>query len=61
MKLNAYIQAQRKSYKEAAQELEVSYVSLYRWINSGVIPRPTVMKKIRDWSNGKVTLNDFAS
>lgn len=61
MTINDYIKLKRMTYVKAAEELSVDYATVYRWIHSGSMPRPAMLKKIREWSNGAVTANDFAT
>ena len=61
MTIDQYIKLKGLSYIAAAAELGVDYSTLYRWINSGSMPRPATLKKIREWSNGAVTANDFTT
>lgn len=61
MKIDEYIKLRRITYIKAAEELKVDYSTLYRWINSGAMPRPAKLKKIREWSSGAVTANDFTT
>jgi predicted DNA-binding transcriptional regulator AlpA len=59
MTIDQYIQLKRMTYLAAAEELGVDYTTLYRWINAETMPRPAMLKKIKEWSNGAVTANDF--
>lgn len=59
MTIDDYIKLTRKTYLSAAAELGVDYTTLYRWINSETMPRPAMLKKIKKWSQGAVTANDF--
>ena len=61
MTIDQYIKLKRMTYVEAAAELGVDYTTLYRWINSGSMPRTETLKKIREWSDGAVTANDFTT
>jgi len=61
MTIDQYIKLKRMTYVEAAAELGVDYTTLYRWINSCSMPRTETLKKIRDWSDGAVTANDFTT
>lgn len=61
MTIDKYIKLKKLSYLKAASELGVDYTTLYRWINTGSMPRPAMLKKIREWSDGSVTANDFAA
>lgn len=44
---------------EAAKELEVSYVRYWRWETGKTMPTLNALKKIKEWSDGQVTANDF--
>jgi len=44
---------------EAARELEVSYIRYWRWETGASTPNAKGLRRIRDWSDGQVTPNDF--
>ena len=46
---------------DAAKELGVTYLKYWRWHSGSVIPKPKEMAKIKKWSNGAVTADDFYS
>ncbi|MGP9633732.1 helix-turn-helix domain-containing protein [Halomonas sp. AOP43-A1-21] len=43
----------------AAKELGVDYVRYWRWESGNSVPTADAIKKIKEWSNGEVTANDF--
>lgn len=59
MKLEKYIEDEEISLKQAAEQLGFSYEDVRRYCKGEVIPRPENMKKIVEWSQGKVQPNDF--
>lgn len=61
MKIDQYIKLKQITYLQAAKDLSTDYTTVYRWIHKGSMPRPSMLKKIRLWSDGAVTANDFAT
>lgn len=59
MKLEKYIEAKEISLKRAAEQLDFAYEDVRRYCKGEVIPRQENMKKIVEWSKGKVQPNDF--
>lgn len=42
-----------------ASAVSVSVTSVYRYLRGDRIPDPPVMKRLRQWTNGEVTADDF--
>lgn len=61
MTIDQYIKLKQITYLQAARDLGTDYTTVYRWINKSSMPRPAMLKKIRLWSDGAVTANDFAT
>lgn len=59
MKLKIFRENLQISQSEAACQLLVSKDVYNSWEYGVRIPRPAMMKKIIEWSGGKVTANDF--
>lgn len=59
MKLRLYREKTGLSQIAAGEQLGVSKDVYNSWEYGHRIPRPGVMKKITQWSNGAVTPNDF--
>lgn len=59
MKLVEYLKNKELSLEQASQELGFSYEDVRRYSKNEVMPRPDRLKKIAEWSNGEVTVNDF--
>lgn len=59
MKLEAYRTKKRLSRFQAAQEIGVDTSTIWRWETGKGEPKPAQIRRIVEWSNGKVTANDF--
>lgn len=59
MKLKTYREMLKISQSEAATKLSVSKDVYNSWEYGVRIPRQKMMKKIIEWSGGKVSANDF--
>lgn len=59
MLLQDYLKRQSITKYKAAQQLGVTWHTLWRWCTGRTIPQPDMMAKVRDWSGGKVTPNDW--
>lgn len=59
MQLEQYRKLRKLSRRAAAIELKCAENTLYRWEKGRQTPRPKDLKKIREWSGGAVTANDF--
>lgn len=44
---------------DAARQLGANFCTYWRWERQLSIPRPRTMRKIVEWSGGKVTLDDL--
>lgn len=54
-----FLKKSKKSMQAAANELGVTTMTLNRYCRGICLPRPKMMKKIADWSDGKVQFSDF--
>lgn len=59
MKLKAYRKQQGLTRAEAARQLDVSWITLWRWETDRQKPEFETMKRIMKWSRGQVTPNDL--
>lgn len=59
MLLRTYLDRHHIGIKEAADELGEHYNTLRRWVEGERLPRPKAQEKIRTWSRGRVTPNDW--
>lgn len=59
LQLENYRRLMRLTRKEAAIQLGCAPNTIYRWEKGRQTPRPQDLKKIREWSVGAVTANDF--
>jgi transcriptional regulator with XRE-family HTH domain len=59
MRLQEYLTINRVSRAEFAQKIDVSVESIRRYLQTGRVPEPSVMEKIIEATEGKVTANDF--
>lgn len=59
MKLEAYRIKKRLSRFQAAQEIGVDTSTVWKWEKGKSNPLPPQIKRITEWSGGKVTANDF--
>lgn len=60
MKLRDYRESVLKiGPTEAAKELGVDYIRYWRWENGKAMPQARALKKIKEWSGGEVTADDF--
>jgi transcriptional regulator with XRE-family HTH domain len=60
VKLKAYRELRRLTQADVAEQLGTDQVNVCRW-EDGTIPRPDMVRKIRNWSGGAVTAEDFYS
>ena len=58
-KLNSILQATRMSRSELARLLEVSYKTIYRWLNKGISPHPGLSHRIDDLFKEYVDLRKY--
>jgi transcriptional regulator with XRE-family HTH domain len=58
MRLQEYLAIHRVSRADFAQQIGVSVESVRRYL-TGRVPEPSVMEKIIEETEGKVTANDF--
>lgn len=59
MRLQEYLAVTSTSRADFAQQIGVSVESVRRYLNEGRIPEPSVMSKIIEATEGKVSANDF--
>ncbi len=59
MKLQAYRERKRLTRFQAAQQLDVDTSTVWRWETGKAEPLPAQIRRINEWSGGKVTANDF--
>jgi len=59
MKLGAYLQKTKTSPELLALAINVTAVSVRRYISGKRKPRPEIMERIKQATGGKVTANDF--
>ena len=58
MRLNEYLSERGLTRAEFARQIGVKHISVTRYLN-GRVPEPSVMCKIIEATEGKVTANDF--
>ena len=59
MQFSEYLKEKQITQEQAALELETNQANVSRWVIGQVIPNRETMKKIVEWSDGKVQPNDF--
>jgi transcriptional regulator with XRE-family HTH domain len=59
MRLKEYRERQHMTREQLSGLLGVSMVTIWRWETGQAYPRASELKKISDWSKGKVTPNDM--
>ncbi len=59
MLLLDYINENDISKAEAARQLGVRWTTIWRWIKGRSVPQHDHLLKIKEWSGGQVTPNDF--
>lgn len=59
MKLKLFIEDKNITQQQVADELGTTQENVSRWVNGETIPSLENMKKIIEWSGGKVQPNDF--
>lgn len=59
MKLGAWLTAKEILPKDFAAGVGVDKSLVSRWLDGTVIPRRENMRRIREFTNGEVTANDF--
>lgn len=60
MKLKEYRESVRQiGPTEAAKELGVAYIRYWRWEQGKAVPQASALRRIREWSAGQVTADDF--
>lgn len=59
MQFSEYLKENNITQSQAASELCVAQGIISMWVNGERLPRPENMKKITEWSGGKVQPNDF--
>lgn len=59
MKLKEYLEKNPHNKAALCRSWDIDYSTLWRWINGEAIPSPANIAKIKDWSSGSVTADDF--
>ena len=59
MQFMSYLEQQGLTKYKAAKQLEVNYVTLWRWTMGHGRPSARLMLRIAEWSHGAVTPNDW--
>ncbi len=59
MRLQDYLAETGMTRAEFARRIGVKHISVTRYVNEGRVPEPSVMEKIIEATEGKVTANDF--
>lgn len=59
MKLSDYLEAQNMTHSAFAERIGVSQGAVTRYANGARVPRPAVMSKIRQATDGQVSYRDF--
>ena len=58
MKLKQYRELRQMTQAEVAEQIGTDKTNVCRW-EDGTIPRADMVRKIREWSGGAVTAEDF--
>jgi transcriptional regulator with XRE-family HTH domain len=59
MKLRAHLTQTGTSVAEFSRKIGVSKMAVQHWVSGNRIPRPEIMKRITEATNGAVQPNDF--
>lgn len=59
MKLSDYMKSTNTAVREIAEKVGVSRMAVRYWADEKRMPRPELMKRIVEATNGEVTPNDF--
>lgn len=59
MRLHEYLQQTGLSRADFARQIGVKYITVARYLDTQRVPEPSVMVKIIEVTEGKVTANDF--
>lgn len=59
MTLNKYLSQNQTTVKSFAAKIGLKEISLYRYMRNTRVPRPEIMIRIFDVTDGAVTPNDF--
>ena len=59
MKLKIFLDTRHISIQQMANDLNLPYEYIRRYVNENKIPRPETMAKIIAYTKGEVTANDF--
>jgi hypothetical protein len=59
MRLQDYLSETGVTRAEFARQIGVKHISVTRYLFDGRVPEPSVMEKIIEATDGKVTANDF--
>lgn len=58
-KLKKYLKNNNITQKKFAELIGVDKMTLWRYVQGSRIPKPKIMQKIFELTNGQVTANDF--
>lgn len=61
MTLQTYLSTHGISIREFADSIGVKWTSVWRYVNGERVPRPVVMRRIREVTDGKVTADSFVT
>lgn len=59
MKLKDYLKEKHLSIADFAAEIGLTYAAVRQYVNAGRVPKPSVMVRIIEKTNGKVRPSDF--
>ena len=59
MTFNEFLEEERWSVSRIAKEFNVPVATVAKWKHCGVIPRKELVVKIYEFTEGRVTPNDF--
>lgn len=59
MRFGTYLAQHGLSVADAATQLEKPYATVLHWFHRRRTPRPAMQARIRDWSGGAVTGDDW--
>ncbi len=59
MKLKDYLAKKHLTIADFAAEMGLTYAAVRQYVNAGRVPKPSVMRKIIEKTNGEVRPSDF--